>query len=160
LKHLKKKIKQIDIDGLVMEDKALDELFEQDSYSPFPSVQFTERPDVAAHPVLRGDVVLFVDTSPGLIILPITYVEATEHEKESLQTAMTGTFTRWIRITAVLASIFLLPFWMLFVIQPELLPDTLSFIGPDKTGNIPIPIQIIIADLGVEFLRMAAIHTP
>src|SRR5699024_4359867 len=33
-------------------------------------------------------------------------------------------------------------------------------IGPDKTGNIPIPIQIIIADLGVEFLRMAAIHTP
>src|SRR5699024_11629096 len=62
--------------------------------------------------------------------------------------------------TTSLASIILLIFSMLFVIQAELLPDTLSFIGPDKTGNIPIPIQIIIADLGVEFLRVAAIHTP
>ncbi|HLR23986.1 MAG TPA: spore germination protein [Pseudogracilibacillus sp.] len=160
IKHLKKKIKQIDIDGLVMADKALAELFEQDSYSPFPSVRFTERPDVAAHHILSGYVVLFVDTSPSVIILPITYFDHMEHAEEYRQTPMTGTFTRWIRITAVLASIFLLPFWMLFVIQPELLPDTLSFIGPDKTGNIPIPIQIIIADLGVEFLRMAAIHTP
>src|SRR5699024_12385730 len=54
----------------------------------------------------------------------------------------------------------LFPCWLLLVIQPELVPDTLSFIGPDKPGNIPIPIQIIIAELGVEFLRMAAIHTP
>src|SRR5699024_11269812 len=91
---------------------------------------------------------------------PITYFDHMEHAEEYRQTPMTGTFTRWIRITAVLASIFLLPFWMLFVIQPELLPDTLSFIGPDKTGNIPIPIRIIIADLGVDFLRMSTIHTP
>src|SRR5699024_12185145 len=75
IKHLKKKIKQIYIDGLVMADKALAELFEQASYSPFPSVRFTERPDVAAHHILSGYVVLFVDTSPSVIILPITYFD-------------------------------------------------------------------------------------
>src|SRR5699024_11593391 len=63
-------------------------------------------------------------------------------------------------LTDVIISLFFLPFLILFDIQPKLLPDTMSFIGTDKTCNIPIPIQIIIADLGVEFLRMAAIHTP
>src|SRR5699024_6345461 len=129
-------------------------------YSPFPSVRFTERPDVAAHHILSGYVVLFVDTSPSVIILPITYFDHMEQAEEYRQTPMTGTFTRWLRISAVLASIFLLPFWMLVLIQPELLPDPLSFIGSDKSGNIPIPVQIIIAGLGVEFLRLAAIHTP
>lgn len=160
VEHLKRKIQQIDIDGLVMADKALAELFEQDSWSPFPSVRFTERPDVAAHHILSGYVVLFVDTSPSVIILPITYFDHMEHAEEYRQAPMIGTFTRWVRILAVLISIILLPLWMLFVLQPELLPDALSFIGPEKTGNIPIAIQIIIADLGVEFLRMAAIHTP
>src|SRR5699024_1173348 len=36
----------------------------------------------------------------------------------------------------------------------------LSFIGPKEEGTIPVAIQIILADLGIEFLRMAAIHTP
>src|SRR5699024_11337212 len=128
IKHLKKKIKQSDIDGLVMADKALAELFEQDSYSPFPSVRFTERPDVAAHHILGGYVVLFVYTSPSVIIFPITYFDLMEHAEEYRQTPMTGTFTRWIRITAVLASIFLLPSWVLFVLQHALLHDTLSFL--------------------------------
>src|SRR5699024_12549756 len=87
-KQLKKKINQIDIDDLVMADKALAELFEQDSYSPFPSVRFTERPDVAAHHILSGYVVLFVDTSPSVIILPITYFDHMEHAEEYRQTPM------------------------------------------------------------------------
>src|SRR5699024_11625597 len=63
-------------------------------------------------------------------------------------------------IAAVIASIYLLPLWLLFVVEPELLPKTLSFIGPKEKGNISISIQIILADVGVEFLRMAAVHTP
>src|SRR5699024_12842650 len=114
-----------------MDVQALAELFEQDSDSLSPSVCFTKRPDFAVNQILSVYVVLFVNTTPSVIILPITYFDHMEHAEEYRQTPMTGTFTRWIRITAVLASIFLLPFWMLFVIQPELLPDTLSFIGPD-----------------------------
>ncbi|OZS79575.1 hypothetical protein CF394_00200, partial [Tetzosporium hominis] len=60
----------------------------------------------------------------------------------------------------ILASTFLLPLWLLFVIHPSLLPDNLSFIGLNKDTHIPIIMQIFLADLGVEFLRMAAIHTP
>src|SRR5690625_2859804 len=143
-----------------MADKALSEIFFDKKWNPFPIVRYTERPDVAAHHILSGYIVLIVDTSPNVIILPTTYFDHLEHAEEYRQTPTAGTFIRWIRVSAVLASIYLLPIWYLFVKEPSLLPDALSFIGPNEFGNVPIGIQIILADIGVEFLRMAAIHTP
>lgn len=160
LEEIEKRLAKIDIDNLVMADKALVELTTEQKWNPFPLVRYTERPDVAAHHILSGYVVLIVDTSPSVIIMPTTYFDHLEHAEEFRQAPMVGTFTRWIRIIAVLASIFLLPLWMLFVLEPHLLPDILSFIGPKEEGKISIPIQIILADIGVEFLRMAAVHTP
>lgn len=160
LEVLREKIKNINIDALVMADRALTELFEKNEWSPFPFVRYTERPDVAAHHILSGYIVLIVDTSPSVVILPTTYFDHLEHAEEYRQTPAVGTFTRWIRIFAVFASIFLLPVWLLFVVEPELLPNSLSFIGPKESGNIPVAVQIIMADVGVEFLRMAAVHTP
>lgn len=157
---LKEKMQKIDIDGLVMADKALVELFTEKDWSPYPFVRYTERPDVAAHHILSGHIVLFVDTSPCAIIIPTTIFDHMEHAEEYRQTPAVGTFTRWVRIAAILSSIYLLPVWLLFVLQPELLPDSLSFIGPKESGNIPIAVQIIMAVIGVEFLRMAAVHTP
>src|SRR5690625_1823756 len=157
---VKEKIEGIDIDAIVMADKALEELFVDYEWSPYPLVRYTERPDVAAHHILSGYIVLIVDTSPSVIILPTTFFDHLEHAEEYRQTPTIGTVTRWIRIIAVIASIYLLPVWLLFVLEPELLPDALSFIGPKEKGTIPVPVQIILADIGVEFLRMAAVHTP
>lgn len=160
VKLVKEQLEKIEIDQLVMADKALIELFFDKKWNPFPIVRYTERPDVAAHHILSGYIILIVDTSPNVIMIPTTYFDHLEHAEEFRQTPSVGTFIRWIRITAVLASIFLLPVWYLFVKEPSLLPEAISFIGPKEFGNVPIGIQIILADIGVEFLRMAAIHTP
>lgn len=83
-----------------------------------------------------------------------------QHAEEYRQVPTIGTCIRFIRFLAVLAALFLLPTWLLFAVEPSFLPDKLSFIGPNDEGNIPITVQIIIATIGIEFLRMAAIHTP
>lgn len=160
VKLVKSKLQEIEIDQIVMADKALTELFFKDGWNPFPIVRYTERPDVAAHHILSGYVILNVDTSPNVIMLPTTYFDHLEHAEEFRQTPAAGTFIRWIRISAVLASILLVPVWYLFVKEPSLLPESLSYIGPKEKGNVPIGLQLILADVGVEFLRMAAIHTP
>lgn len=158
--HVKEKIKEIDVDALVMADKALEEFFVEQKWNPYPLARYTERPDVAAHHILSGYVVLAVDTSPSVMILPTTFFDHLEHAEEYRQTAMVGALIRWIRLFAVLASLFLLPIWYMFVSEPSLLPDKLSFIGLKEKSNIPIALQIVLAVVGVEFLRMAAIHTP
>lgn len=157
---IKDKLEEIEIDGITMADKSIEEFMIEHKWNPFPLVRYTERPDVASHHLLSGHVVVMVDTSPSVIILPMTYFDQLEHAEEFRQTPSLGTLTRWIRIAAVLTSLFLLPLWYLYVKEPNLLPDTLSFIGPEEDGNIPIFLQIILAIIGIEFLRMAAIHTP
>lgn len=160
IEQVKDKINTIHVDGIVMADKALEEYFVNHHFSPFPFVRYTERPDVASQHLLQGYVVLIVDTSPSVIILPTTYFDLLEHAEEYRQTPAVGTFTRWIRVLAVLMSILLLPTWYLLASHPSLLPDKLSFIGPDEVGNVPLIIQVLIADFGVELMRMAAVHTP
>lgn len=161
LVHLiKERIQAIEVDGISMADKSIDEFIIDRRWYPFPLVRYTERPDVAANHLLEGHVLIIVDTSPSVIILPTTFFHHMQHAEEYRQTPAVGTFVRWIRFLAVFASMYLLPLWLLFVTEPELLPKEFAFIGPNEEGNISIPIQIIMAVIGIEFLRMAAIHTP
>ncbi|WP_017728149.1 spore germination protein [Halalkalibacterium ligniniphilum] len=160
IKIIKKELSSINIDGITMTDKIVEEYLVKQGTNPFPLVRYTERPDVAATHLLEGHVVIIVDTSPSVIIAPTTLFHHVQHAEEYRQSVAIGTFLRWVRFTGILFSLFILPFWLLMVIQPSLLPSALEYIGPNKTNNIPIFVQIILAELGIELLRMAAIHTP
>ncbi|RFU69166.1 spore germination protein [Bacillus sp. V59.32b] len=157
---VRKELKNIKIDGLTMADKTVEEFIVKQGYNPYPLVRYTERPDVAATHLLEGHVIIFVDTSPSVMITPTTIFHHMQHAEEYRQSPAVGTLVRWVRFIAVLASLFLLPLWLLFTLDPSLLPEALKFIGPNKETSIPIVIQMFLADFGVEFLRMAAIHTP
>lgn len=156
----KEKIRQIDIDGVTMADKTIEEFLTESKWNPYPLARYTERPDVAADHLLDGHILLIVDTSPSVIILPTTFFDHLEHAEEFRQTPAVGTFIRWIRMLAVLASLYILPLWLLFAMHEDLLPNNLSYIGPEDVGEVPLFIQILLAYIGVEFLRMAAVHTP
>lgn len=123
-------------------------------------VRYTERPDVATHHILEGHVVIAVDTSPSVIIFPTTFFHHVQHAEEYRQRPAIGTFIRWTRFLAIFMSLFLLPIWLMFAMDPTMLPAPLSFIGPNEEGNIPIAVQMILGIVGIEFLRLAAIHTP
>ncbi|MGR3764895.1 spore germination protein [Rossellomorea sp. NS-SX7] len=157
---IKKELKSIKIDGLTMADKTVEEFLVKQGYNPYPLVRYTERADVAATHLLEGHVLIFVDTSPSVIITPTTFFHHLQHAEEYRQSPAVGTFVKWTRFLGLLASLFLLPLWYLFVLDPTLLPKGLEFIGPNEQTNIPIIAQLFIADIGVEMFRIAAIHTP
>ena len=159
--NIKERIMAIDIDGLPMAEKAVEELITPGSYwNPFPKIRYTERPDVAAVHLLEGRVLIMVDTSPSVIIVPCTLWDHMQHAEEFRQNPTVGIYVRWIRYIGILASVFLIPLWFLFAMHPELLPSELKFIGPREEGNVPLFIQFIIAELAVDWVRLAAIHTP
>lgn len=154
-------INKIKIDGLPMAEKAVEELVTPGSYwNLFPKVRYTERPDVAAIHLLEGHVLVLVDTSPSVIIAPATYWHHLQHAEEYRQSPTTGIYIRWVRFAGILISLFLLPLWLLMVIHPELLPQGLQFIGPDKPTRIPLFLQFVMAELSVDMVRLATIHTP
>ncbi|MFB5661583.1 spore germination protein [Alteribacillus sp. HJP-4] len=157
---IKKELKAIKIDGLPMGDKVVEEYIVKQGSNPFPLVRYTERPDVAAEHLFEGHVIIIVDASPSVIITPTTMFHHVQHAEEYRQAPFIGSYLRWVRFFGMIASMIILPLWLLAVLDPSILPDNLDFIGPKEKSNIPIVVQIILAELGIELLRMAAIHTP
>ena len=160
LKWLIERLEQIQHDGLTMSDKSLEEWLFKQKFHPLPFVRYTERPDIVAAHVLEGHIAIMVDTSPSVMLIPVTMFHLLQHAEEYRQAPLVGTMMRFLRFGAVILSFLLLPFWYLLVTHPDLLPDSLAFIGINEKGEIPIFLQILFADIGIEYLRIAAIHTP
>lgn len=160
LADIKERLGNIDIDGLPMAEKSVEEFITEGSLSVFPLVRYTERPDVAAIHLFEGHVILIVDTSPAAMILPATFFHHLQHAEEYRQSVLSGVYIRWVRFLGIFISVFLAPLYLLVSIQPELLPEALNFIGPEEVGNVPLFIQFIIVHLGIDLVRMAGIHTP
>lgn len=160
VENIKKSLEKIDTDGIPMAEKTVEEYISGNHWNPYPTVRYTERPDTAAVHLLEGHVCIIVDGSPSVIITPTTFWHHVQHAEEYRNKPIVGAYLRIVRFLGVLISIFLIPLWYLYAVHPEVLPDVLSFIGPNKKGNVPLFLQFLIVEIGIDMLRMAAIHTP
>nr|WP_241211420.1 spore germination protein [Amphibacillus jilinensis] len=160
VKLIEQHLKEIDVDGLPMAEKTIEEYLAGQFWNPYPTIRYTERPDTAAAHLYEGHIILIVDGSPSVMILPATFWHHLEHAEEYRQKPSIGAYLRGVRFIAVLAALFLLPLYYLLSIDPSLVPQQLDFIGPNDYGAVPLIGQFIIAEVGIDVLRMAAIHTP
>lgn len=161
LEEIKERIKSIDIGALVMAEKTLEELLiKKKWYNPLPLARFTERPDVVAAHLIEGHIAIIVDTSPSVMLLPATLFHFTQHAEDYYQTPITGTYIRWVRFLGMFSAFLLLPLWLLLVYNKAALPEYLQFLGPKEAGNIPLFIQFILLEFGLDLLRVSSIHTP
>lgn len=160
LKWIKKRLDEIKHDGLTMSDKSLEEWLFKQRYHPLPFVRYSERPDIVAAHLLEGHIAIIVDTSPSVIIVPISFFHLLQHAEEYRQAPLVGSTIRLLRYFAAFFSLTLLPIWYLLATHEEFLPKALEFIGSKEESTIPLFLQIMIAQLGLEYLRIAAIHTP
>jgi stage V sporulation protein AF len=158
--RVKQSIAKIDTDGLVMAEKTVEEFISGRHWNPYPVVRYTERPDTAAEHLYEGHVLVIVDGSPSVLITPATFWHHLQHAEEYRNKPIVGAYLRLVRFLAVWASIFLLPLWYLMMTEPQLLPSPLSFLAKAKLGDIPLFAQIMMIEIGLDMLRMAAIHTP
>lgn len=162
LKTVINKIESIEIDSLVMNEKSLEEkIIRNKWYNPLPNVRFSERPDVVAAHIIEGHIVIIVDNSPSVMIIPTTIFHFTQHAEDYIQKPLVGNYIRFIRYFLLLSSFLLVPLWLLLVEYVEILPEFLKFLGPKETSFVvPLFIQFIILELGLDGLRLASIHTP
>jgi stage V sporulation protein AF len=160
VRELKKSLEAIDTDGLPMGEKTIEEFISGGHFNPYPKVRYTERPDTAASHLYEGHVIVFVDGSPSALITPTTFWHHLQHAEEYRNKPIVGAYLRLVRFLGVWASLFLLPLWYLFAQNTDLLPAGFEFIGINEKGAIPLIIQFLLIEVGLDMLRMAAIHTP
>jgi len=161
IETVKERLNKINIDGIPMAEKAIEEYIVGGSkWNPLPKVRYTERPDVAAVHLLEGHICLVIDNSPNIMILPTTLWHHVQHVEEFHQHVVVGSYLRLVRLFGMSLSLLIPPLWLALVLQRHLLPEALVFLGPKDPGIIPIGLQFILAELGVELVRMATVHVP
>lgn len=162
LEQIEERLKSFDIDG-IYDSSMLVHLLEEKWYSPFPQVQTTERPDKAASAILEGRVVLVVDNSPEVIILPTTLNTFFQAADDYYNRFAVGTFARCLRYLAAYITVLLPGLYIAITcFYPQVLPADflLAIVGARNDVTFPIVVEVLLMELLFELLREAGIRLP
>lgn len=161
LKNLNSRLEKIHVDALRMTQQTLaEELFKRKWFNPFPKFKFTERPDTAASCLLEGKVVILVDNSPSAMILPTSILDMIEEANDYYFPTITNVYLKVSRALITIATVFVTPLFLLFMQNLEWLPEVFAFVAIKDTVNIPLIFQLLILELAIDGLRLAAMNTP
>lgn len=161
LKEIQRKIREINVDSLTMNQESLAEcLYQKKWYNPFPKFKYTERPDTAAAQVLEGNIVILVDNSPSAMILPTSIFDVIEEADDYYFPPITGTYLRLTRLLITLFTYFMTPTFLLMMNHVDWVPESFSFVLLREEPNIPLIWQFLILEVAIDGLKLAAVNTP
>ena len=161
LNNIKSRIEKLEVDDLRMNQQSLAEcLYQHKWYNPFPKFKFSERPDVTAASILEGSVAILVDNSPSAMILPTSVFDIVEDADDYYFPPVTGTYLRLSRMVIDFLAVFMTPVFLLFIMHPEWLPESLKFIQINDPVNVPIFLQMLILEFAIDGLKLASVNTP
>lgn len=151
----------LQVENLTMAQESLAEcLLPKQNYNPFPRIRYTERCDAATACIVEGKIIIIVDNSPSVMILPTSFFDFIQETNDFYFPAFVGTYLRWVRILIFITTLFLTPLWFLLISNPDRLPSWLTFIQVKEPNSIPVLIQLLIIELVIDGLKMASLNTP
>lgn len=129
-------------------------------WNPFPKVRYTERPDSAAACLAEGCILILVDNSPSVMILPTSLFDFTQEINDFYFPPLTGSYLRIIRHLVFLMVMLLTPVWYLLLKNPGYIPPWLDFIKIKEPNTIPILLQLLLTEFVIDGLKLASLNTP
>ena len=161
LEEVREKLESIAVNSLSMAQESVAEVIRPKQwYNPFPKVRYTERPDTAAASIMEGNIVLMVDNSPSVMILPTTFFDFTQEANEFYFPPLVGSYLRLLRIIVFLISMFITPVWYLMVSEPGRLPEWLEFLSSPEPAFLDLLWQLLVVEFLVDVLKLASLNTP
>jgi stage V sporulation protein AF len=161
LSIVQKRLQQISVDSLTLNQESLAEvLMPRNWWNPYPKFKYTERPDTAAACILEGSITILVDNSPSAMIIPTSLFDIIEDPNDYYFPPVTGTYLRLTRILTSVMALYITPIYLLLLRYPEYVPDWLGFVMIRDEMNVPPLLQLLLLELAIDGLRMAAVNTP
>lgn len=160
--QISERLLAVDIDG-ILESAMVEEAIEDSTFSPFPQIQATERPDVAVAALLEGRIVILTENTPIALIAPTTLASLMQSPEDYYQRFWIGTTIRWLRylfffIALLAPSVYV----AILTFHQEMVPTTLLLRVAQSREEIPFPalLEALIMEVIFEALREAGIRLP
>ena len=162
LEELKMRLEKIDIDA-ILDSGYIEQFIEDNSATPFPQVQSTERPDVVAAALYEGRVAIFVDNSPFALVVPAVLADFFQSPDDYYNRWMSGSVVRIIRIMAIFSSLLLPAFYVAVTsFHTGLIPTKLAYAIAASREGVPFAsyIEALLMEAALAFLVEAIIKLP
>ncbi|WP_405078655.1 spore germination protein [Paenibacillus chitinolyticus] len=160
--EVRNRLKSIDIDS-ILESGYIEELIQDKTFTFFPTVYNSERPDVIGAELLEGRVAILVDGTPVVLVVPAIFAEFLQASEDYYQRADFATFIRIIRYCS-LGITLLAPALYVAIItfHQEILPPQLLISLADAREGVPFPafVEAVLMELVFEILREAGVRMP
>ncbi|BAU26705.1 spore germination protein KA [Aneurinibacillus soli] len=159
--EVRRRLDQIDIDG-ILESAYIEELIQDETYTPFPTVLNTERPDIVAAALLEGRVAIFVDGTPFVLLVPALFTQFLQSAEDYYHRSDFG-LIRFLRYLSLFISMMAPSLYIaITTFHQEMLPTTLLISLASQREGIPFPafVEALMMEITFELLREAGIRMP
>ncbi|MBY0214582.1 spore germination protein [Priestia aryabhattai] len=160
--EVRQRLQKIDIDS-ILESGYIEQLIEDQTATPFPTVYNTERPDVVAGNLLEGRIAIFVDGTPFVLIAPAVFIQFFQSAEDYYARFDIATSIRLLRIFMFMISLIAPATYVaVTTFHQEMVPTTLIVAIAAQRESVPFPafIEALLMELTFEILREAGIRLP
>lgn len=160
--EVRERLERIDIDS-ILESGYIEQLIEDQTATPFPTVYNTERPDVVAGNLLEGRIAIFVDGTPFVLIAPAVFIQFFQSAEDYYARFDIATSIRLLRILMFMLSLIAPATYVaVTTFHQEMVPTTLIVAIAAQREAVPFPafVEALLMELTFEILREAGIRLP
>ncbi|HBW39172.1 spore germination protein [Desulfosporosinus sp. BICA1-9] len=157
-----RRLSSIKMDGM-LGNGYIEEMIEDNPYSPFPQISFTERPDVLAGKLLEGKVGIICDGTPIVLVVPAVLTQFLNVNEDYYQRAMVAILSRFVRYVGAFVAIVAPSVYIaVTTFHQEIIPtDLLMSISAGREG-VPFPalLEALTMTITLEILQEAGLRLP
>jgi len=162
LNELKRRMEQIKLDILTVNTQ-IEERIQDSTWSPFPQIMNTERPDRVVTALNRGKAAIIADGTPIALIAPTTFFEMMHPSEDLYERFYFANFLRVLRLFTLFVSLFGPALYIaVTTFHLEMIPTPLMMAFLSSKAGVPFPtfVEAILMEISFEILREASLRLP
>jgi len=162
LRQFRERLQDIKLD-LLLDTTQIGYLATRQRLSPFPMFQSTERPDKAVSALMEGRFLIFCDTTPTCLILPVTMTCLYETSDDYYFPSLSGTFLRLVRMLGLAITLFLPALYIaITAVNQDVFRVQFMLAVASSREGVPYPayIEVVIMLLLMELINEATVRLP
>jgi spore germination protein KA len=162
VKEIKERLNRIEIDG-ILESGYIEQLIEDQTWTTFPTIYHSERPDVVASQLLEGRIAIVVDGTPFVLTAPAVFIQFFQAPDDYYSRFDISTGIRLLRILAFFIALIGPALYIAATtFHQEMIPTSMAIAIASQRENVPFPafVEALIMEVTFEILREAGLRLP
>ncbi|MCL1803766.1 MAG: spore germination protein [Eubacteriaceae bacterium] len=159
---VKERLSRIDTDE-ILSSGYIEAFIEEEKTSPFPTIAYSEKPDVVASKILEGRIAVIIDGSPFVLTVPMLFIEHFISPEDYTNRTAAATFLRLIRCACFFVSLLTPAVYIALInFHYEIIPTSLLFRIAAASEGLPFPavFEVCLMLLIFEILQEAGLRLP